>query len=203
MQRFKTDETKETIIFIQYTKGINTMMIKAEKAVAAAIDFQEKLVPAIADKETLITNTVKLLTGLNILGVPVYITQQYTRGLGMTVAEITEAAGKTDYVEKIRFGACEDLTEVMPSPEEKPYVIVFGIESHICVLQTLIGLKEAGYQPVLVTDCSGSRKQKDMEIALERAKQEGIILATYESILFELLHEAGSDTFKQISRLVK
>ena len=70
-------------------------------------------------------------------------------------------------------------------------------------MQTALGLKEAGYQPVLVTDCIGSRKKADLKTAIERAGQEGIIPATCESVLFELLHEAGTDTFRAISRLVK
>ena len=179
------------------------MILDAEKTIAVAVDYQERLVPAIRNKEELIENSVRLMTGLKILDIPTYITQQYTKGLGMTVKEITDAIGSTDYVEKISFGAATELIKVIPSPEEKPYVIVCGIESHICVLQTLLGLKEAGYTPVLVTDCAGSRREMDFEIALERAKQEGIVLATYESVLFELLHEAGTDIFRQISRLVK
>ena len=179
------------------------MMLERSKTAAVAIDYQERLVPAIGNKEELIANSVKLLQGLRILDIPIYITQQYTKGLGTSVKEITDAAETTEYVEKLTFGAASELLKVLPKPEEKPYIVVCGIETHICVLQTLIGLKEAGYTPLLVTDCAGSRRQRDFEIGLERAKQEGIILGTYESVLFELLHEAGSDTFRQISRLVK
>ena len=179
------------------------MILDAKKTIAVAVDYQERLVPAIGNKEELMECSAKFLTGLRILNIPTYITQQYTKGLEMTVAEITDAIGSDEYVEKISFGAASELIKVIPSPEEKPYVLICGIESHICVLQTLLGLKAAGYTPVLVTDCAGSRKKKDFDIALERAKQEGIILATYESVLFELLHEAGTDMFRQISRLVK
>lgn len=179
------------------------MIIDAKKTIAVAIDYQERLVPAIRNKEKLIENSVKLLTGLRILGIKTFITQQYTKGLGGTVSEITDAVGSSEYVEKISFGAVSELLKVIPSKEETPYVIVCGIESHICVLQTLLGLKEAGYTPVLAADCAGSRKKTDYKLALDRARQEGITLATYESVLFELLHEAGTDTFRQISRLVK
>ncbi len=179
------------------------MFITADKAFAVAVDYQQKLMPAIDRNENVIAESVKLITGLKMLGVETYVTQQYTKGLGMTVPEIIEAVGSEDYIDKIKFGAFDDLDGKIPAPSDKPFAIVMGVESHVCVMQTALGLKDAGYQPVLVTDCVGSRKQKDLDIAIERAKQEGMILATCESILFELLHEAGSETFKQISRLVK
>ena len=179
------------------------MLTDRKKTIAVAIDYQERLVPAIYNREELIKKSCILLEGLKLLEVPIYITQQYTHGLGMTVSEITNAAGTKDYIEKISFGATEELVKVIPPAAEKPNVIVFGIESHICVLQTLLGLKEEGYKPILVADCISSRKKSDYDIALERAGQEGILLTTYESILFELLNRAGSDTFKQISKLVK
>ena len=96
-----------------------------------------------------------LLRGLKELGVPIYLTQQYTRGLGMTVPEIVEAAGTREYLEKISYSAAE---EVIPKLGGKKSVILCGIESHICVLQTVIDLKSRGFQPVLVTDCISSRK---------------------------------------------
>lgn len=82
-------------------------------------------------------------------------------------------------------------------------MIVCGIESHICVLQTVIDLKANGYLPILVTDCISSRKEKDKEIALERAKREGAVLTTYEALLFELLEKAGTPEAKQIQRLIR
>ncbi len=179
------------------------MLIERKETIAVAIDYQEKLVPAIHNRDELVKNSCILLEGLKLLEVPIYITQQYTRGLGMTVSEIADAAGTEDYIEKISFGATEELIKVIPPAAEKPNVIVFGIESHICVMQTLLGLKREGYHPILVADCISSRKKGDYDIALERAKQEGILLTTYEAVLFELLNRAGSDTFKQISRLVK
>ena len=82
-------------------------------------------------------------------------------------------------------------------------MIVCGIESHICVLQTVIDLAAAGYVPVVVEDCISSRKKHDKKIAVERMRQEGAIVTTSESILFELLREAGTETSKKIQRLIK
>lgn len=179
------------------------MFINRDKVFAVAVDFQEKLMPSIGDSESMIKTSVRLFNGLKLLGVDIVVTQQYTRGLGSTIPEILDATGTSEYVEKVKFGAYEDMAKAIPLSSYKPYVIITGVEAHVCVLQTALGLKEAGYKPIIVTDCIGSRNKTDLEIAIERAKQEGMILATCESILFELLHEAGTDEFRAISRLVK
>ena len=164
------------------------------------IDYQEKLVPAMHKKEELIRNSQILLKGLKILGVPMCVTQQYTKGLGMTVSEIQEAAGTKAYMDKISFSTADVIAEQV---QGKKYVILCGIEAHICVLQTLIDLKAKGYVPVLVEDCISSRKKNDKKMAIKRAIQEGAIVTTYEAVLFELLKEAGTEESKAIQRLIK
>ena len=86
---------------------------------------------------------------------------------------------------------------------DKKYIIICGIETHICVLQTVIDLKAAGFIPVIVENCVSSRKENDKKIALQRMKEEGAIITTYESVLFELLKEAGTEKSKKIQRLIK
>lgn len=176
------------------------MRILREEAVALVVDYQEKLVPVMREKELLIYHSQILLQGLKILDVPMTITQQYTKGLGTTVEDITAAVGTETYVEKISFSAYEQVKEQI---QGKKFVIVCGIEAHICVLQTVIDLAAAGYIPVVVEDCISSRKKYDKKIALERMKQEGAMITTTESLLFELLREAGTDTSKKIQRLIK
>lgn len=176
------------------------MRIDANQSVALVIDYQEKLVPAMADKEQLIHNSCILLEGLQILDVPVVLTQQYTKGLGMTIPEIQTAAGTQEYIDKIAFTAYDSVEAQI---REKKFVIVCGIEAHICVLQTVIDLKEAGFVPVLVTDCISSRKLHDKEMGIQRAIQEGAIVTTYEALLFELLKVAGTETSKKIQKLIR
>jgi nicotinamidase-related amidase len=86
---------------------------------------------------------------------------------------------------------------------DKKFVIISGIEAHVCVLQTVLDLLEHNYVPVVVENCISSRKSRDKKTAVERMKQEGAVIATYESILFELTRFAGTSQFKEISRLVK
>ena len=176
------------------------MKIDANKTIAVAVDYQERLMPVMEGKEELLEHSEILLKGLRTLEIPIILTQQYTRGLGMTVKEITDAAGTEDYQEKISYSAYEELS---PLIEVKTYVVWCGIESHICVLQTVIDLKENGYIPVLVTDCISSRKHRDKEMALERARIEGAVLTTYEALLFELLGKAGTPKAKAIQRLIR
>ena len=103
-------------------------------------------------------------------------------------------------MEKISFSAHEGVKEKI---RDKKYIIICGIETHICVLQTVIDLKAAGFIPIIVENCVSSRKENDKKIALQRMKEEGAIITTYESVLFELLKEAGTEKSKKIQRLIK
>lgn len=176
------------------------MRIERSQTAAIVIDYQEKLVPVMHEKEKLIQNSSILLAGLELLGIPMVLTQQYTKGLGMTVEEITEATNTKEYVDKISFSALECVKEQL---KDKKFVIVCGIEAHICVLQTVIDLSNKGFVPVVVEDCISSRKPNDKKIAMKRMRDEGAILTTYESLLFELLKVAGTEESKRIQRLIK
>ncbi len=166
------------------------------------VDYQEKLVPAKSKKEVLVEISLRLIKGCKALGVPMYITGQYTKGLGLNLPEIFEAAGTEEYFDKLSFSSYE-LPQVQEALKGKKTVLLCGMEAHVCVLQTALDLKEAGFVPVLVTDCISSRKEKDKEGAIYRALGEGILLTTYEAVLFELTKRAGTDGFKTISKLVK
>jgi len=180
------------------------MRVNVNNTMAIVVDYQEKLLPAMYEREKLEKNSEILLKGLKLLNIPMVITQQYTKGLGMSASFVFEAAQTEEYFDKTAFSAMKDeaIVEKVSSFERKN-VLVLGIEAHVCVLQTCLDLKEQGYQPILVTDCITSRKATDLELTLKRAVQEGVLLTSYESILFELLEKAGGETFKAISKLVK
>lgn len=180
------------------------MRILQKDTAALLIDIQERLLPVMDRKEELVSQTVKLITGLHILDIPIIPVRQYPKGLGDLIPEVRAALGEYQPVDKMTFSAW-DTAAIAGRAKAlgKKNLLVFGIEAHICVLQTVIDLIADGYQVILVTDCVSSRRSDDKEIALRRAEQEGALLVTAESILFELLQKAGSDTFKQISQLVK
>lgn len=176
------------------------MRIERERTAALVIDFQERLVPAVMDYEELMKRVRIFLKGLKLLGIPMTVTQQYTKGLGMSVPEIWEASGETEYVDKTSFSA---LRAAEPLIQGKKYILVCGMEAHCCVLQTVIDLAGAGYVPVLVTDCIGSRREADLETAVKRAGQEGALLTTYEAVLLELLGTSETPLWKDMLKLIK
>lgn len=182
------------------------MRIINEDTMALVIDFQERLVPVIHSNSELLHNTEILIRGLRTLNIPMLVTQQYTKGIGMTVPSLIDATGKENftYYDKLYF-SCADDEEIMKAIEKtgRKNIIICGIEAHICVLQTVIDLIDKGYHVILVEDCIGSRKARDREVALKRAVTEGAMLTTYEAILFELTRVAKTEQFKEISRLIK
>lgn len=184
------------------------MRILAEDTMALIVDYQERLMPVIDDSEKVIRNSSILVKGLKILNIPMLVTQQYTKGIGMTVPAICEALGSNRedlaYYDKVSFSCAgdENILEAIKATGRKN-IIVCGAEAHICVLQTVIDLLDLGYHVILVEDCIGSRKKKDRKVAVQRAVKEGAVLSTYESILFELTRVAKTDTFKAISALIR
>ncbi|ROR30518.1 isochorismatase family protein [Mobilisporobacter senegalensis] len=181
------------------------MRILAEDTIGLIIDYQDRIIPVMDKREELIYNTIKLIKGLKTLQIPLVVSQQYTKGLGDTIESIKDALSEEcSYYDKLTF-SCLDNTEI--SDQIKSYnkknIVVCGIEAHVCVLQTVIDLVAAGYNVIIVEDCITSRKIHDKEIALKRFAGEGVIFATYESILFELTREAGNETFKAISKIIK
>jgi nicotinamidase-related amidase len=180
------------------------MRILQNETAAVVIDIQEKLFPHIHEGENILQNCLKLIEGLQILSIPIIITQQYTRGLGQTVPSIIHKFPEFHYIEKISFSCYEEpvfAEQILTLG--KPNIILCGIESHVCVLQTCIDLLKAEYIPVIVEDCVSSRKPNDKRMAIERMRQEGAIITTVESLLFELTRRARTDMFKSISGIVK
>ena len=180
------------------------MRILLEDTVAVCVDIQEKFTGIIHIFDKILHNSKILIDGLNILEVPIIVTEQYPKGLGNTIPEIKSHLNDYNPIEKLAFSCCgsKEFCNTLEKSDKKN-VIVFGIETHVCVMQTVIDLIEMDYQPVLVEDCVSSRQKSDRDIALARMRQEGAIITSYESILFELSRVAGTEKFKQISKLVK
>lgn len=180
------------------------MRILKEESAGLIVDIQERLFPHIFEYEKIEKNTQILIDGLKILEVPIIVTEQYRKGLGLTIPSISNALEDYESIEKMSFSCCDNENfEAELERVNKKNVIIAGIETHVCVLQTVADLLEAGYQPVVVEDCVSSRKEKDKNIAIKRMRQEGAIITSYESILFELARVSGTDSFKAISKLVK
>jgi nicotinamidase-related amidase len=180
------------------------MRILKERTAALVIDMQERLYPLIFENEKLTKNVTRLVEGLKIIGIPIFITEQYVKGLGPTIEPVASLLGSHSRIEKMSFSCCDE-PRVMEgiAVTGKENIIIAGIESHVCVLQTVIDFIRNGYHPVVVEDCVSSRNENDKKMAIVRMRQEGAIITTCESILFELLRYSGTEQFRGISRLVK
>lgn len=180
------------------------MRIKAEDCVFVQVDVQERLFPHIQNNEELEKNLVTLVKGLQLHEIPMIVNEQYKKGIGETIASLKELTDEYTHFEKTSFSCCGNEDGLCAIKDTgKKIVILAGIETHVCVLQTALDLLEEGFQPVLVTDCVNSRKEKDKEMAIQRMIQAGVIPTTYESLLFELTVNAKNPVFKEISKLVK
>lgn len=181
------------------------MRLKKENCAAVLVDVQEKLFPLISGYEQLEGNISRLVKGLQALNIPILITQQYTKGLGPTTAKLQSLFGDNfKHIEKAEFSCMDNVdfqAEFMGLG--KDHLIIFGIESHVCVLQTVIDTVGMGFTPILVADCISSRKESDKKYALKRARKEGAVITTYEALLFELTRVSGTNEFKEISKIVK
>ncbi len=133
-----------------------------------------------------------------------YNKEQYKKGIGETIPSLKKLVHEYPHFEKTTFSCCgnEDGLAAIKATGKK-IVILAGIETHVCVLQTALDLLENGLQPVLVTDCVDSRKEKDKQMAIQRLVQAGVVPTTYEALLFELTVNSKSPVFKEISALVK
>lgn len=180
------------------------MRINRENTIGLVIDMQERLLPAMEENEMILNNCQILINGLQTLGLPILVTQQYTKGLGETVEPIRSIIQNFNPIEKKDFSCCDEAEFAKELERLNTMnIIICGIESHVCVLQTAIDLKEAGLTPIVVMDCISSRSFANVDLAAERFRFEGIMMTSYESILFELTRSSSAPEFKAISNLVK
>lgn len=180
------------------------MRIDPNQTQVLVVDIQEKLFPHINNNKQLLQNCVKLIKGLKLLKMPFILNEQYPKGLGHTITPVKNLLKEEVPYEKVTFSCCQSK-ETMQTIKDanKKFVIVFGVEAHVCVLQSVLDLVEANFIPVLVTDCIDSRNPNDKKVAIDRMTQAGALPCTYESLLFELCASAKNEMFKEISKLVK
>lgn len=181
--------------------------LDANTAQLLIIDVQERLAPAMYDREGAIKACAILLEGARILQIPATLSEQYPKGLGHTVEELLAHKDGIDIFEKIHFSCMRDdainthLTGLKSSGRSQ--LIIGGIEAHICVLQTALEAIEAGFDTYIVSDAINARTKKSQKLAEKRLQAKGASIITTEMALFECLGKAGSPEFKSISKLIK
>jgi nicotinamidase-related amidase len=177
-------------------------LMSRDDSALLVVDVQEKLLPLVRRRRRLVWNIRRLIDGAMVLGLPVVGTEQYPQGLGPTTAELAERIGPMP--SKLTF-SCGGCPELFASLHERGIrkILVVGMETHVCVQQTVMDLLTAGWRVYLAADAVTARSKVDHRIALRRMESAGATLTTTEAALFEWCQAAGTPEFKQISALVR
>ncbi|WP_415035946.1 hydrolase [Azonexus sp.] len=180
------------------------MLISRTDSLLLIVDLQEKLAPAIHDNEAVAANAVRLLEAARLLAVPACVSEQYVKGLGPSLPAICSAGSAAQFFEKVHFScAAEPGVLELLQAHEKRQIILCGTETHVCVLQSALGLLAAGFQVFLVEDAAGSRTPENRRAAIERLRAAGVSIVTTEMVLFEWLHRAANEDFRRLLPLIK
>jgi nicotinamidase-related amidase len=207
------------------------VLLKRDDALLVVIDVQERLLPFIHESEFTVRQVVRLVRGFHILGLPILCTEQYRKGLGPTDERIVDALVRPEGVDEplppVR-PAGSDRPRSQPPPdsfqpfekmtfscaEHPPFmealratgrrqVLLCGIESHVCVLQTALQLGERGFDVFLAADAVSSRAPQNVEVAWRRMEREGVRLTSVEAGIFEMMHVSGTPEFKRWSKQIR
>lgn len=180
------------------------MLLDHSQSCLLPIDLQARLLPAIADPQRIIANNAILLKSAGRLAVPVLASEQYPRGLGPIVPDLAALLPENAVIEKLAFSCLRD-----PAYQQRfialgrRQVVVTGAETHVCVLQTVLVLRDWGQEVYVVADACGSRTPDNHRAGLARMQAAGATLVTTEMVVFEWLERAGTPEFKELSALVK
>lgn len=168
------------------------------------IDIQERILPVIHNHQNVVQSTLKLIKGFKVMNLPIYYTEQYPKGLGATSFELKNELADAVYFDKMSF-SCFGAGELFDKFKERnlSQIVVAGVETHVCVQQTVLDLLENNFQVNVAADAVSSRKEIDYKFALDRMRHHGAEITTHESVLFEILNVCGTDTFRRVSKIVK
>ncbi len=182
-------------------------MLDKNRSQLLLIDVQERLLPAMAGSEKLAGRCKILLGAARELEIPLTFSEQYPKGLGATVARLSEAGAKAVTLGKLSFSCQRDenirqrLDDLRK--EGRYQLVIGGIEAHVCVLQSALDLIDAGYQVFIVADAISSRKPASRKLAMTRMREAGAIIINTEMAVFEWLERAGTAEFRALSKLIK
>jgi nicotinamidase-related amidase len=174
--------------------------LKPDRTTLVVVDVQEGFRKAIPDFERVAKATATLIEGAEVLGVPIVISEQYPKGLGETAPEVAEHLPEgTEPLEKVVFSAAEADGFDLAGRDQ---ALVCGIETHVCVNQTVLDLLDGGTEVQVAEDAVGSRTEENKLVGLHKMERAGAMLTSVETALFELLGRAGTDEFKTVQRLI-
>ena len=180
--------------------------LEAEKCALVVIDIQEKLLPPIHEKDRLVRNTHLLIRLADLLKVPALVTTQYSKGLGKLVPEVSTLLPQAQVIDKVQFSCfgSKDFCAALKSlPGRRNTVLLCGMETHICVMQTALGALNQGYLVHVASDAVGSRSEWNWKIGLQRMRDAGAVISSSEMMMYELLRSSGTPEFKELLPYLK
>jgi len=175
--------------------------LEPEQCALIVVDIQEKLLPPIWQKERLVRNAKLLIRLASILNIPALVTTQYSKGLGNTVSEVVELLPDAVAIDKLMFscfGSDAFCSMLKRLPGQRTTVLLCGMETHICVMQSALGALREGYLVHVAADAVSSRTELNWQIGLERMRAAGAILSSTEMMIYELLRSSGAPAFKEL-----
>ncbi len=168
------------------------------------VDVQEKLAPAVIAPDRVIANAGRLVSAAERLGVPVLMTEHCPSRIGPLVPELRRRVSEEAILEKAHFMlSAEESCASRLSRLGRQQCVLAGMETHVCVMQSAFGLKQAGYQPFVVSDAVSSRNDSDRNAALQRLRDGGVGLVTTEMVLFEWLERGDTPEFRDLLPIIK
>ena len=180
--------------------------LEPDQCALIVVDIQEKLLPPIWEKERLVRNAQLLIRLAGILKIPALVTTQYMKGLGGTVPEVSQLLPDTPAIDKLMFscfGSDAFCSLLKRLPGQRTTVLLCGMETHICVMQTALGALCEGYLVHVASDAVSSRTELNWRIGLERMRAAGAILSSTEMMIYELLRSSGAPAFKELLPYLK
>ena len=184
----------------EVARGVSGAKLDPERAALVVIDVQEAFRKAVPVFDDVARATATLARGAQVVGIPVLATEQYPKGLGRTVPEVAESLPEgAQPIEKVCFSAAEaDGFDLMGADQ----ALVCGIETHVCVNQTVLDLLALGIDVHVAEDAVGSRSKQNWQLGLHKVERAGATLTSVETALFELVRRAGTDEFKRVQKLI-
>ena len=178
-------------------------ILETGDAVLCLIDMQERLFRAMHDTDPLLKNTQILVNGARLLGVPILWSEQYPKGLGPTLDAIAADLPADGRAEKLDFSAWREPSfQAKLVATGRKAVVLPGIETHVCVMQTALDLLAEGYRVFVPADAVSSRTPENKEIGLALMKEAGAVITSVEACVFQMFAKAGGDAFKAFQRLI-
>lgn len=180
--------------------------LAAEQCALVVIDIQQKLLPPIFNKDQLVRNAQLLIRLAEVTAIPTLMTTQYAKGLGGTVPEVASLLPQAEVHDKLEFscfGSQEFCGAMKRLPGDRNTLLVCGMETHICVLQTVMAALNSGYLVHVAADAVGSRAEFNWKIGLERMRDAGAVISSTETMMYEIMRASGTPVFKEMLKYLK